>query len=111
MALVSSLIGCNSNGNGAFSGGHQPEPQGTRPAGVPPGAQLATTDERFASEEVGVLLTMNCSGGLLKVVTIARVFYAELPCDRSLPEDRAQRFSGRRSRSRYPLRQEGTSCV
>ena len=70
------------------------------PSGVPSGAQaVRATETRSAGNSAGagerLFFASNCVDGLLSVTTTLEVVYAELPCDRALPEDVKGRFMGK----------------
>jgi hypothetical protein len=74
-----------------------------RPAGVPQAAQPVVVDREFGSATAPagadpsgteLFFSMSCVRDVLAVVTNQRVLYAELPCDRALPESATSRFLG-----------------
>ena len=82
---------------------------GSRPAGVPPEAVLVRADRTFGADlrtpvqgaEPPHLFYLGCKDGVLSVVTSQIVqLYAELPCDRAVPQDVADRFVGHAVRIR-----------
>lgn len=70
------------------------EADAARPAGVPADAVVVTASARYAAAEAGALLRMSCAGGLLTVVATRLELYAELPCERALPQEQVQPFLG-----------------
>jgi hypothetical protein len=42
-----------------------------------------------------IFYSMGCADGVLVVVTSRRALYAELPCDRALPQSTVDRFLGK----------------
>ena len=41
------------------------------------------------------LYSQSCANGLLTIATTTGIVYAELPCDRALPDDVVRRFLGK----------------
>ena len=88
----------------------QPPPDdGSRPPGVPPEAVLIRADRTFGGDprtpapdgHSPQLYVMGCKDGVLSVITSQIVqLYAELPCDRAVPQDVADRFAGQPVRLR-----------
>ena len=82
----------------------QPGPgDGSRPAGVPTEAALIRADRTFGADlqtpaqggQPPQLFFLGCKDGVLTVITSQIVqLYAELPCDRAVPQNVADRFVG-----------------
>ncbi|MBF6600130.1 MAG: hypothetical protein IVW36_06445 [Dehalococcoidia bacterium] len=73
-----------------------PDPR-PRPAGVPAQAQQLRAAAQYgdpASTDAATpkLTSIACSAGLMTITTTTAVFYAELPCDRALPDSSVQPF-------------------
>ncbi len=75
-----------------------------RPAGVPASATQERADRELGARSVpaGVdpstvpmFKSTSCADGLLTLSTTTVVVYAELPCDRALPESAARPFVGK----------------
>lgn len=68
-----------------------------RPAAVPAAAGQARAEVELGAASGGdaeTLASMNCDSGLLTITTSAHVIYAELPCDRALPDANVKPFVG-----------------
>lgn len=61
---------------------------------APPGADPATTELFFS---------MSCKADVLAIATNRRALYAELPCDRALPQDVVARFLGKPVQTRITV--------
>lgn len=70
--------------------------EGARPEAVPAGASEVRADvDLGARDAVGlprVFSSQACDGDVLVIATTLERVYAELPCDRALPEDVEARF-------------------
>ena len=71
----------------------------TRPAAVPTTATQARAQLELGAGSGGdsaeTLSSMSCAGGVLTIKTSQHVIYAELPCDRALPEGNVKPFVGK----------------
>ncbi len=109
------LTGCSGGSHAgtrtapAASATRQPGPDdGARPAGVPPDASLIRADRTFGADPrtpvqgaPPLLFSLGCKDGVLSIITSQIVqLYAELPCDRAVPQDVADRFAGQPVRLR-----------
>jgi hypothetical protein len=70
-----------------------------RPTGVPPEAARIVANRTFAATAPGAeapqLYAMGCKGGVLTIITSQVLqLYAELPCDRAVPDSVAAKFIG-----------------
>jgi len=71
-----------------------------KPLGVPYAARLLAEDLIVGERSVppsssgasNIFYSLRCEGDLLAIATTEVVLYAELPCDRSLPDDVVRRF-------------------
>ena len=69
-----------------------------RPAAVPATADQARGEVQLGAGSGGdaeTLASMSCADGLLTVRTSQHVIYAELPCDRALPDANVKPFIGK----------------
>jgi hypothetical protein len=75
-----------------------------QPSGVPSGAQQERADRDIGAASVPagadpntvpMFKSTSCNDGVLTVATTTVNVYAELPCDRALPNDKAQPFGGK----------------
>jgi hypothetical protein len=76
-----------------------------RPSGVPASAEQLRAGAEFgdpASTDASALklFSLDCTADVITIATTGPVFYAELPCDRSLPAMNVQPFLGKPVRVR-----------
>ena len=80
-----------------------------RPASVPGSADLVKESVEFGApsaaagaprEEQVLFTTTSCADDVLVVETTKQTVYAELPCDRAVPQSAAERFAGQPVRIR-----------
>jgi hypothetical protein len=104
LACISLLSACG--GGGSSPAGTGPTlpggASGTRLAGIPLAASLVSADVTFGSPDAAndaadseLFFSTSCTDDVLAVVTNRRAIYAELPCDRALPESASSRFLGK----------------
>ena len=100
----------DAGGNGGNGGNGQPIPgisvtatnieDGNRPAAVPDEAEIVRSPTEFgdpaatSGDESRTFEETACSDATLTIATSKEVVYAELPCDRALPPEVADRFTG-----------------
>lgn len=97
-----SIVACSGDGNGGGDSGNvDNNTPSARPAALPDTAQHVTQQREFGALEedasdndVHVFVTSSCSDGLLTVETDKETIYAELPCDRALPQETVDMFAG-----------------
>ena len=77
--------------------------EGARPAGLPAGAVAVLSETQFGAPDAAPgadsgavvrFFSLRCENSLLAIATTDGAVYAELPCDRSLPESEVKRFLG-----------------
>lgn len=115
-ALAACVLIAGAAGLGACSSSKKPAPAGgvgapasgstaisatatadtrARPAAVPTAAAETRAEvELGAASDKETLSSMSCADGLLTITTSAHVVYAELPCDRALPDTNVKPFVG-----------------
>jgi hypothetical protein len=115
-AAAAVLLGCSGGSHtgtrtapsapGSAAATRQPPPDdGTRPTGVPAEAVPLRADRTFGADPATpgapLLYLLDCRAGVLTVITSQVVrLYAELPCDRAVPQNVVDRFSGQPVRLR-----------
>lgn len=71
-----------------------------RPKGVPADAQQLLADAQFgdaanAGRNGQKLVSLSCKDSVITIALTTNVFFAELPCDRTLPEKNVKMFLGK----------------
>ena len=106
-ALVATVALAACSGGGRRNAADEP---GGRPAAIPPAAAAVTSDTELGHEapppdtdpgDIHLLFAMSCATDILRIATTRETVYAELPCDRALPADVANRFGGTPVRLRF----------
>lgn len=101
--LAAACSGSSSPGAGSTQRstlGVKTPPEAAKPAAVPQEARQIRADLQVGERSVTpgsaqtatTFYSLRCQNGLLSIATTEAVFYAELPCDRSLPDDVVRRF-------------------
>jgi hypothetical protein len=99
-ALIAlAVVACDGDSDGNGDGGGD---GGARPAGVPEHARLVEENvtvgdpgSREGGETDHLFFSSTCTEDVVNVVSTDGTFYAELPCDRAVPQETAGRFLGK----------------
>jgi hypothetical protein len=102
MAATFSVSACSSHSKPAAESTPGPQASGrARPADVPIAAKALDKDVTMGApspatgtpfDEADVFYSLRCANGLLAVATTKETVYAELPCDRSPPDNAIHQF-------------------
>ena len=110
VAVTIASAACSGGGVSVPAGpGTRPGPrtEGSRPASVPPAARFVADDTAFGAEgrtdDGRLFFSTCCTDCILTIVTTKETIYAELPCDRALPQAAAARFLGQPVRARVAV--------
>jgi len=99
LALIVAAIIAAACDDGGEGGGAD---EGDRPAGVPADARLVTENvevgdpgSREGGEADHLYFSSTCADDVVSVVCTDGTFWAELPCDRAIPQETSDRFLGK----------------